>query len=302
MENLSAMIVFARVVEAKSFSTAARQLGMSKSTVSKHVSRLEDRLGARLLNRTTRRLSPTEVGLAFYERCARIATEVEEAEAAAMRLQSSPRGTLKVNAPMSFAVLHIAPAIPEFVARHPELSVDMTMNDRVVDLIDEGFDLAVRIGELPDSSLITRRLAANRLVVCAAPAYLARHGAPRVPAELGAHNCLGYTLGATPNEWRFLGPGGEHRVRVSGNFQANNGDALRRAAREGLGVVTLPTFIAGEDLRSGALRAVLADYALPESAVYAVYPHNRHLSTKVRAFVDFLVEHFGPRPYWEPAA
>ena len=302
MENLSAMIVFARVVEAKSFSTAARQLGMSKSTVSKHVSRLEDRLGARLLNRTTRRLSPTEVGLAFYERCARIATAVEEAEAAAMRLQSSPRGTLKVNAPMSFAVLHIAPAIPEFVARHPELSVDMTMNDRVVDLIDEGFDLAVRIGELPDSSLIARRLTANRLVVCAAPAYLARHGAPRVPAELGAHNCLGYTLGATSNEWRFLGPGGEHRVRVSGNFQANNGDALRRAAREGLGVVTLPTFIAGEDLRSGALRAVLADYALPESAVYAVYPHNRHLSAKVRAFVDFLVERFGPRPYWEPAA
>ncbi len=302
MENLSAMIVFARVVEAKSFSTAARQLGMSKSTVSKHVSRLEDRLGARLLNRTTRRLSPTEVGLAFYERCVRIATAVEEAEAAAMRLQSSPRGTLKVNAPMSFAVLHLAPAIPEFVARHPELRLDMTLNDRVVDLIDEGFDLAVRIGELPDSSLIARRLTANRRVVCAAPAYLARHGAPRVPAELGAHNCLGYTLGASPTEWRFLGPGGAHTVRVSGNFQANNGDALRLAALEGLGVVTLPTFIAGDDLRSGALRAVLADYALPESAVYAVYPHTRHLSAKVRAFVDFLVERFGPRPYWEPEA
>ncbi len=302
MENLSAMIVFARVVEAKSFSTAARQLGMSKSTVSKHVSRLEDRLGARLLNRTTRRLSPTEVGLAFYERCARIAIEVEEAEAAAMRLQSSPRGTLKVNAPMSFAMLHIAPAIPKFVARHHELSVDMTMNDRVVDLIDEGFDLAVRIGDLPDSSLIARRLAPNRRVVCAAPAYLARHGTPRAPAELGAHNCLGYTLGTSPNEWHFLGPGGEHSVRVSGNFQANNGDALRLAAREGLGLVTLPTFIAGDDLRSGALRAVLADYALPEGAVYAVYPHNRHLSAKVRAFVDFLVERFGPRPYWEPAA
>jgi DNA-binding transcriptional LysR family regulator len=300
MENLSAMIVFARVVEAKSFSTAARQLGMSKSTVSKHVSRLEDRLGARLLNRTTRRLSPTEVGLAFYERCARIATEVEEAEAAAMELQSAPRGTLKLNAPMSFAVLHIAPAIAELAGRYPELKVDMTLNDRVVDLIEEGFDVAVRIGTLTDSSLIARRLAPNRQVLCAAPAYLARHGEPRTPAELGAHNCLGYTYGASPNEWRLQGPGGVHTVPVSGNFQANNGDALRVVAREGLGVVALPTFIAGGDLRSGALRALLPDYALSESSVYAVYPHNRHLSAKVRAFVDFLVARFGSRPYWEP--
>lgn len=299
MENLSAMIVFARVVEARGFSAAARQLGVSKSTVSKHISRLEDRLGARLLNRTTRRLSPTEVGLAFYERCARIAAEVEEAEAAVTRLHASPRGTLKVNAPMSFALTHIAPALTGFLQAHPELTVEMSLSDRFVDLIEEGFDLAIRVADLPDSSLIARRLAPNRRVVCASPAYFERHGAPAAPGGLGAHNCLIYTYPTAHRTWRFLRDGVEHVERVSGNFHANNGDVLLTAALDGLGIAVLPTFIAGEDLKAGRLRTVLPDYQLPETSVYAVYPHNRHLSAKVRAFVDFLSDRFGPTPYWE---
>jgi DNA-binding transcriptional LysR family regulator len=299
MENLSAMIVFARVVEARSFSTAARQLGLSKSTVSKHVSRLEDRLGARLLNRTTRRLSPTEVGLAFYERCTRIAAEVEEAEAAVTRLHSAPRGTLKVNAPMSFALAHIAPAIGQFLGEHPELTVDISMSDRFVDLIDEGFDLAVRIADLPDSSLIARRIAPNRRVACAAPAYLERHGTPTTLEELADHNCLIYTYPTPHQTWRFVRDGDEHTARVSGSFLANNGDVLLTAALDGLGIAVLPTFIVGDEIKTGRLQAVLTDYQLPETSVYAVYPHNRHLSAKVRAFVDFLSERFGPTPYWE---
>lgn len=301
MEDLNAMIVFARVVEARSFSTAAEQLGMSKSTVSKHVSRLEDRLGARLLNRTTRRLNPTEVGLAFYEHCARIAAEVEEAEAVASRLQTSPRGTLRVNAPVSFALLHVVPAIPEFLAHHPELTVDLTLNDRFVDLIDEGFDLAIRIATLPDSSLIARRLAPNRMVVCAAPAYLERHGVPREPGELGRHNCASYTYPALKNEWSFREGKREITIAVRGNFQSNNGGALRAAALAGLGIVLLPAFIVGEDLKIGTLKRLLGAYELPETSVYAVFPHNRHLSAKIRVFVDFLAARFGPAPYWDAA-
>ncbi|MBT6118686.1 MAG: LysR family transcriptional regulator, partial [Rhodospirillaceae bacterium] len=198
MDHLAGMAVFAKVVEARSFTAAAEQLGLSKSAVSKQISRLEDRLGIRLLNRTTRRLSLTEAGAAYYERCARIVAEAEAADLAITHLQSEPRGVLQVNAPMSFGIAHVAPAIPDFLERYPELRVDMTLNDRVVDLVDEGFDVAIRIGALADSSLIARRLAESRMVAVAAPGYLQRHGAPDRPEDLERHNCLSYSY--TPQE------------------------------------------------------------------------------------------------------
>jgi DNA-binding transcriptional LysR family regulator len=301
IEDLAAMAVFARVVEARGFSAAAARLGRSKSSVSKTVSALENRLGARLLNRTTRRLSLTEAGAAFYERAARILAEAEEAELAVTRLQDEPHGTLRVNAPTNFGERHLAPALADFMARHPALAIDLALDDRFVDVVEEGFDLAIRIAALPGSSLIARRLAPNRRVVCASPAYLERAGTPEKPSDLRAHNCLGYTYLATGNAWRFAGMGDPVSVRVSGSLSINNGEALRRAALDGLGLVMLPSFIVGDDLRAGALRAVLHEHTDSPSSVYAVYPHSRHLSAKVRAFVDFLAERFGPEPYWDAA-
>jgi DNA-binding transcriptional LysR family regulator len=300
MDKLSGMAVFARVVEAKGFSAAAAQLGLSKSAVSKQVSRLEDRLGARLLNRTTRTLALTEVGRIFYEHCARMLAEAEEAEQAVLSLHAAPRGLLRINVPMSFGVMHIAPALPLFLARYPEMAIEMDMTDRFVDLVEDGYDLAVRIASLPESSLIARRLAPNRAVVCAAPDYLARHGEPRRPADLAAHNCLLYTNTPLYDQWRFDGPEGKVAVAVAGSLRANNGEALLQAALAGVGITRAPTFMASTHLCAGRLRAVLTDYQpVAESAIYAVYPHRRHLTPKVRAFVEFLAAHIGQEPHWD---
>ena len=300
MEDLSAMAVFARVVEMESFSGAARALGLSKSAVSKRVGRLEDRMGLRLLNRTTRRLSLTEAGAAFYQGCRRVVAEAEAAERAVSRLASAPRGRLKVNAPMSFGVRHLAPALPDFMARYPELNVDLTLNDRVVDLVEEGFDLAIRIARLAESSLIARRLAPNRLVLCAAPTYLTAHGAPRSIEDLKGHECLLYSYQAAGDVWRLCGPGGERRLAVTGRLRINNGDALLAAALGGLGVALLPCFICGQDLRAGRLIQVLPAWSGPaDTAIAAVYPASRNLSPKVRVFVDFLTERFSGTPYWD---
>lgn len=303
MDRLTGMAIFARVVDAKSFTHAARRLGISKSTVSKHVTALERRLSLRLVNRTTRRLSLTEAGQAFYESCQRIVDEVEAAEAALSQLRRAPQGTLRVNAPMSFGLLHIVPAIPEFLRRYPAVKVDLHMDDRVIDLVGEGFDVAVRIARLPDSRLVARRLAPNRLVVCAAPSYLAGHGVPRTPSDLSHHNCLSYTYLSTHDQWHFRGPQGPTSVRVSGTFRANNGDALRDAAVAGIGIVHLPSFLAWRELRSGALRSVLTSYAGVDAFLHAVYPYadGHPVPPKVRVFVDFLVARFGPRPYWDRA-
>ena len=299
MDNLTGMAIFARVVEARSFTAAAAALDLSKSAVSKQVARLEDRLGARLLNRTTRRLSLTEVGAAFYERCARILVEVEDAELAVGRLQDAPRGTLRINAPMSFGQLHLAPAVADFLNGHPGLAIDLTLNDRIVDLVEEGYDVAIRISRLADSSLIARRLVPSRRVVCGSPAYFERHGVPRHPADLRRHNCLLYSYLPSAEEWQFVGPDGPAAVRVSGTLRANNGDALEAAMLTGLGVALQPTFIAGRDLQAGRLVAVMPDYVDESASVYAVYPHIRHLSAKVRAFIDFLAARFCPAPPWD---
>ena len=301
MDDLSALAIFARIAERQSFSAAARDLGLSKSAVSKKLAALEGRLGARLLNRTTRRLSLTEAGAAFFERAQRILADLDEAEQAVTRLQAEPRGTLRVNAPMSFGILHMAPAMADFMARHEDLTVTLDLNDRLVDLIEEGYDVAVRIAKMTPSTLIARKLAPARLSLCASPDYWKKHGIPDHPRDLAAHNCLIYTYLAAQGQWSFLGPDGPFGVRIGGNLRANSGDALRAAAVAGLGVYMGPTFIVGDDLRAGRLISVMDEFVDPDLSIYAVYPHRRHVSAKVRVFVDFLAERFGAEPYWDKA-
>lgn len=293
MDRISAMEVFVRVVQSGSFSAAARDLDLTPSAVSKQIGRLEDRLGARLMNRTTRQLSLTEVGAGFFERASRILTDVVEAERAVVDLHGAPRGTLKLNIPQSFGRRYVVPIIPDFVANFPEIHIDLTLNDRFVDLVEEGIDLAIRIGELSDSSLIARRLAPNRRIVCGTPAYFARHGRPASPADLVEHNCMVYTYRASRNDWRFITPeGGEEVVTVAGNLEANEAEALYSFMLADVGLCLLPLWLVGPDLESGRLEQACQGYHGPDSAISAVYPPGRHLSPKVRAFVDFLVERF----------
>jgi DNA-binding transcriptional LysR family regulator len=300
MDRVSGMAVFAKVVATGSFSAAARELEISQASVTKQVQELEQWLGARLLNRTTRRLSLTEVGTGFYERSTRILEAVEEARSAAGTLNTTPRGRLRINAPVSFGLLHLAPAVTEFLNLYPEVSVEMLVNDRVVDLLEGEFDVGVRIGRLHDSSLIARRIAPVRLAVCAAPEYLARHGAPRTPDELASHNCLEYTYFESRGEWHLLdSAGAEIVVPVSGRYLANNADVLRFTALAGGGIILVPTFLVGDDLRSGRLVRLLPNYPPPEQALHALYPSGRHISAKVRSFVDFLVARFGGEPAWD---
>jgi DNA-binding transcriptional LysR family regulator len=297
MDHLTGMAVFAKVVETGTFTGAAQAMGLSKGAVSKQIAKLEDRLGARLLNRTTRRSSLTEVGAAFYERCRRIVAEAEEAELAVTRLHAEPRGTLRVNLPMSFGMIHMADALPDFMAAYPEISLDVTLDDRVVNVVDEGYDVVIRITDLPDSSLIARRIAPFRIATCASSAYWDAHGRPKHPGDLRNHACLLYSYLSNLNEWRYRGPDGPFAVRVDGPMRGNNGDLLRAAAVAGLGVVRSPTFIVGCDLVEGRLEQVLAEYEDDDRGIYAVYPHNRHLSAKVRAFVDFMATRFAD-PIW----
>jgi DNA-binding transcriptional LysR family regulator len=300
MDRMASMATFTKVVGAGSFSAAAREMQVSQALVTKQIQELESWLGARLLNRTTRRLSLTEVGTAFHERAARIIEAVEEAKCAAGALQTVPRGRLRINAPVSFGLLHLAPAVSDFLSRFPDVSVELLVNDRVVDLLEGEFDVGVRIGRLRDSSLIARKIAPIRLAVCASPDYLARHGVPETPDDLANHNCLEYTYFESRGEWRLLDPDGkEIVVPVSGRYLANNADVLRTTAIAGGGVILCPTFIVGDDLRTGRLVRLLADHPPPEQGLHALYPPGRHLSAKVRSFVDFLVARFGGEPAWD---
>ncbi len=300
MDTLTGMRLFTRVVEAESFSEAARQLGLAPSSVSRQINALEDELGVRLLNRTTRRLSSTEAGLLYYERAVRILADAEEAKLAVSQLEATPKGTLRISAPISFGRLHIAAALPSFHARYPFVHIDLSASDSIVDLVAEGFDLGVRMGELEDSSLIARKLAPNRRVICGSPWYFERAKIPENPDDLAEHNCLTFAYHARSNVWQLKGPEGTKKVQVSGSLHTNNGEILLAAVLGGLGLAMLPTWHAGKDIQRGALEAVLTDYEVgPTSNIYAVYPHNRHLAPKVRAFVDFLAQRFGPGPYWE---
>lgn len=300
MQSLTDIAVFVKVVELSSFTAAAEALEMSQPVVSKAVTRLEEKLGARLLNRTTRKLSLTEAGSALYQRAAQALAQIEDAELEVARFQTEPRGTLRVSAPTSFSILHMGPLLAEFSSRYPGVTLDFQLDDRTVDLVHEGFDVAIRIGQLEDSSLIARRIAPCRVVLCAAPSYLAKRGTPQVPEELLEHECLVYTNLRSPREWRFTDEAGElHVVPVNGRLHSNNTLLERDAAVAGAGIISVPTFYVGEQLRSGALVPILCKYLPLQLAVYAVYPQQRKPLPKVRAFIDFLVERFGDHPSWD---
>ncbi|MBF0155316.1 MAG: LysR family transcriptional regulator [Magnetococcales bacterium] len=294
MDRLACMESFVRVVESGSFAAAARKSGLSRSAVSKYIETLESHLGVRLINRTTRQLHLTTEGELYYPYCRRILEDVDEAEQSVSHLHATPRGLLRVSAPVSFGTRYLAPATADFLLKYPGIELDLVLNDRFVDLIEEGFDLAVRIGTLEDSTLMARRLTTTRLIPCASPTYLAKHGKPTTPADLTRHVCLLYSYTASPNVWRFRHQGEEHSVRITGPLRANNGEALCAAARAGLGVALLPGFLVDEELRLGVLEPLLTDYSLPTIGIHAVCPSNRHLSTKVREFIDFLASRFRP--------
>ncbi len=293
--HAAAMLVFAEVVAIGSFTLAAQRLGLSKASVSREVTRLERRLGTQLLRRTTRSMSLTEIGEAFYAACQRVAEEVELAERSVGVLQAEPRGELRLAASVSFGQLQLAPRLPAFLARHPNLRVHMDLTDRMVDLVSERFDLAIRISDrLGDASLVQRRLCPIRFVVCAAPEYLKRRGTPREPAELERHNCLG--VGASP--WQLMLPR-EQAARLRADLYVDNGDALRRIAGLGHGIVCLPTYLVGDDLRSGRLVRILPEKLTLEGSAFALYPQSRHASPKVRALIDYFAKELGPAPEWD---
>jgi DNA-binding transcriptional LysR family regulator len=299
--DLAAMEVFARVVEARSFSGAARRLELSTSVVSKCVTRLEESLGVRLLNRTTRSISLTEIGREFYARCSHIVAAAEEAEALTAGMQAEPRGVLKVNVPVSFGVLHIVPALGDLMAVYPGLAIDMTLSDRDVHLADEGYDVAVSIAGEPHGTLVARKLAPIRRRLCVAPAYQKRRRAPATLDDLAHHDCIVHSLPGADRAWHFESDDGAASVEVNGSLRFDNENAIRKAALAGLGVALLPTYIVGGDLRDGRLRLVLPEYEGPRTALFATYLPNRYLAAKVRVFVDWLVAMFGPEPQWDAA-
>ena len=294
MDRFAAMSVFAKVVELGNFARAAERLELSTSAVSRQVADLEARLQTRLLNRTTRKLSLTEGGHAFYERCVQVLVDLEEAEQAAAQTSLVPRGTIKLTCGQSFGLLYLAPAMAEFLERYPEVKFDVSLSDRVVDLVEEGFDLGVRIGALGPANLIARKLGETKLIACASRAYLEKHGTPRVPEDLGKHNCVTYAYVPDSNVWRFRDPEGvEQAVTVSGNLHANNGDLLTQAAVNGIGIVYEPDFIVGPALAARQVVRLLEGWEPAPLGIYAVYASRKHLSAKVRAFVDFMSARFG---------
>ncbi|HZO45045.1 MAG TPA: LysR family transcriptional regulator [Xanthobacteraceae bacterium] len=299
MDKLDAMNAFARVVSAGSYAEAARRMGLTRSAVSKAVNELEHLLGVRLLDRTTRRVTPTEAGRAYHERVVGILAEVESTESAVARLHDEPKGLLKINAPMSFGTLYLGPAIAEFMAAYAELRIELILNDRFIDPIEEGFDVTVRIGALPDSSLVARKLASARRVLVASPAYLDRHGTPKTTDDLVNHRALTFGHSQAAQRFELTHRGETLSAAVTSCLCSNNGDILRSAALHGNGITLLPTFLVGPDIAAKKLKVVLPDYAPTGLDVYAVFAPNRYLAAKTRVFIDFLVERFGPLPVWD---
>ena len=302
MDRFHAIAAFARVVETGSFARAAERLDVSVSSVSRLVADLEAHLDARLLNRTTRRLSLTETGRAFHERCVQLLADLAEAEESAGAGAVVPRGTLRVSCAVTFGTLYVAPAAGAFMARYPEMRFDVELSDRLVDLVDEGFDAAVRIGPIRGQNLVGRKVGTTQLVCCASPAYLARHGEPKAPADLAGHACLLYAYAPQRDVWTFGARTGEElKVRVAGPVHSNSGAFSVALAVEGVGIAYEPDFIVGDDVRAGRLVPILRAFAPPGSGIHVVYASRRHLSAKVRAFAEFLAERFA-RPAWALAA
>lgn len=299
MDKITGMTVFARVAKSGSFTVAANELGMSRAMVTKHIMHLESSLGVRLLNRTTRRLSLTEVGRAYLERCATILAEIEETEAAVTHLQSEPKGILRVSAPPYFGSKHLVPAIVEYNRQYPDVQFDIVLHSGIIDLIEESIDLAIRLDSLYDSSLVSRSLAVSKLVLCGAPEYFQNRGLPRVPQDLDRHNCLINTSLPPRDVWKFSDGKAKIPIRVSGAMRSNIAGAVRSAAVKGMGLAVLPSYMVGEELKRGALRQVLKEFPLAALNIHAVYPHRKFLSAKVRTFLDFLSERLQPKPYWD---
>lgn len=297
--DLNLLVIYARVVEAGSFSEAARRLGTSRSVVSKAVAKLERSLDARLFNRTTRHLSLTEIGQVVAAHAGRVLEELDQLEQVVGSFNDEPRGTLRVSASVAFGTLHVAPALADFLTAHPELNMELTITDRLIDLAEEGYDMAIRVTAEPPLPLVARKLAPVRRKLCGTPAYFEKHGLPITPADLVLHNCLDYTRSGEQGLWRFNGPQGEIDVPVSGSLHVDDDEALSQAVLGGLGAALLPTFIIGKDLQAGQLRAVLSEYIPVERHVYAMYLPTRHLPAKVRAFIDFLIARIGTEPYWD---
>ncbi|WDE12551.1 LysR family transcriptional regulator [Thalassomonas haliotis] len=300
METFSAIPVFVAVVENGSFSQAAQRLGTTKSAVSKRIRELENKLGVQLLHRTTRQLSLTEAGERYFEYAVKAVIAAGEGIDSVTQLQGNPKGELKINTPMSFGRLHIAPLVADFLAQYPDISLNMVMEDRVVDLVEGGYDLAIRGGNLQDSTLIARRLAPCRSVICATPGYLEQYGTPVIPEDLLSFNCIRFAYFSGGSDWTFHGENGPVKVKICGNYQVNNSEALLQAALAGLGIARLPTFAVGDDIAAGRLVPVLKGYQLPMQTFYAVFPQRRHLPAKVRVFLDFIIERLGgDQPYWD---
>lgn len=288
MDKLTSMNVFVRVAKAGSFAGGARDLSISRAMATKHIMQLENSLGTRLFNRTTRSLSLTEAGASYLVRCQQVLVDIEEMEAAVTQLQTEPRGTLKISAPPFIGAAHIAQALAEFLEIYPDLSVDMTLQSSPGDLVEEGIDIAIYLGRLDDTSLIARKLASSPLVVCGAPKYFEQHGLPQKPEDLTEHSCLVNWAISPRDQWNFTTPAGDITIKVSGRMQSNVADPLRVAAVNGLGLVMLPTYIVGRDIEKGKLQVVLGDYTHSPLDIHAVYPHRKYLSAKVRSFLDFL--------------
>jgi DNA-binding transcriptional LysR family regulator len=299
MDKLDAMNAFARVVSVGSYAEAARRMGLTRSAVSKAVTELEQLLGVRLLDRTTRRVTPTEAGRAYYERVVGILADVETTESAVSRLHDEPKGLLKINAPMSFGTLYLGSAIAEFMVAYAELRIELLLNDRFIDPIEEGVDVTVRIGALPDSSLIARKLAPARRVLVASPDYLRSHGTPKTTDDLVHHSALSFGHSQAAQRFELTHRSEILSVPVTSRLCSNNGDVLRAAALHGNGIALLPTFLIGSDIAAKKLAVVLPDYEPTGLDVYAVYAPNRYLAAKTRVFIDFLASRFGPRPAWD---
>ncbi len=300
MDKFAALKAYACVVEEGGFAAAARAMGQSRSAINRQVIALEDQLGVQLLNRTTRQVSTTAGGAAFYDRAKTILSALEEAEVDVTRAQAEASGLLRINAPMSFGTMHLGPAMADFMAMHPKLRLELHLNDRIVDIIEEGYDLAIRIAEpREDTTLVDFRICDIRRVICASPGFLAAHGRPEHPNALKTRPCLHYGNLSSGKLWRLQGPGGSVGVHVNPILCSNNGEVLRDAAVNGLGIALLPTFIAGQELQAGRLVTLLNDFTLPNLMLTAIYPPTRYLSAKVRHFTDFLIARFEGRPYWD---
>lgn len=288
MDKFLQMKTFAAVVDGGSFVQAADALGMSKPAVSRHVAELEARLGVRLLHRTTRKLSLTEEGRLFYGRCKTVLADVEVAEEEITAQSIAVKGLIRVNVPVSFGLLELAPLWPDFMTKYPDVELDITLADRIVDLVEEGYDLAVRIARLPNSSLVSKKLASTRMVLCASPSYLRKHGKPKHPSDLAQHPVLSYSLLATGDQWDFEGPEGKVSVTVRPIMRTNSGDTCIAAARKGKGVILQPSFMVNADVQNGGLVELMPAYRSIAFGIFAVYPTRQHVSPKVRALIDFL--------------